>query len=218
MLANLVGTSVYEYFAYGIALGFAAGIAPGPLLVLVISETLKGNRKNGVMIAIAPLITDLPIVFISIFLLSHFSGSDFILGILSITGGLFLIYMAIQNLKFTDYHKHQDPKYKKSILFGAITNALSPHPYIFWFSIGAPTYVRAMEHSTLSSICFVAGFYLLLVGSKIIVAVISERVGGFIKSATYLIVMRFMGVVLFLLSFLLLYEGIIMLYNFIKYN
>ena len=32
-----------DYLIMGITLGFAAGISPGPLLVLVMSETIKYN-------------------------------------------------------------------------------------------------------------------------------------------------------------------------------
>jgi threonine/homoserine/homoserine lactone efflux protein len=35
-----------EFLSAGMLLGLAAGFAPGPLLVLVISETLKHNIKR----------------------------------------------------------------------------------------------------------------------------------------------------------------------------
>lgn len=50
-----------EFLISGIVFGLAAGVAPGPLLALVFSETLKYGKKEGVTVAISPLITDLPI-------------------------------------------------------------------------------------------------------------------------------------------------------------
>ena len=46
-----------------LVLGLAAGFAPGPLLVLVISETLQHSTRAGIKVAFAPVITDLAIVF-----------------------------------------------------------------------------------------------------------------------------------------------------------
>jgi threonine/homoserine/homoserine lactone efflux protein len=55
-----------EFLSAGTLLGLAAGFAPGPLLVLVISETLRHNIKAGIKVSIAPLITDVPIILISL--------------------------------------------------------------------------------------------------------------------------------------------------------
>ena len=52
-----------QILAMGTFLGLAAGFAPGPLLTLVISETLQHDIKSGVKVALAPIITDLPIIF-----------------------------------------------------------------------------------------------------------------------------------------------------------
>jgi threonine/homoserine/homoserine lactone efflux protein len=42
--------------------GLSAGLSPGPLMTLVIAETLKRGIPAGIRIAVAPLITDLPII------------------------------------------------------------------------------------------------------------------------------------------------------------
>ncbi len=47
-----------DYLITGITFGFVAGISPGPLLALVISETIKHNHKEGIKIALSPLLTD----------------------------------------------------------------------------------------------------------------------------------------------------------------
>jgi len=46
----------------GAALGLSAGLSPGPLLALVIVQTLTYSVREGVKVAAAPLVTDLPIV------------------------------------------------------------------------------------------------------------------------------------------------------------
>lgn len=53
----------------GILLGLSGGLAPGPLLTLVASETLRHGARAGVRVALAPLLTDLPIVLATVSLL-----------------------------------------------------------------------------------------------------------------------------------------------------
>ena len=59
-----------DLFWIGIGLGLAAGISPGPLLTLVISTTLERGFRAGTRIAIAPLITDAPIIVVTLLILS----------------------------------------------------------------------------------------------------------------------------------------------------
>ncbi|MCD6225405.1 MAG: hypothetical protein J7K32_07820 [Deltaproteobacteria bacterium] len=55
------------FLTAGTILGLSAGLIPGPLLTLVISETLRHNIKAGIKIAVAPLLTDLPIIGLTFF-------------------------------------------------------------------------------------------------------------------------------------------------------
>jgi len=55
----------------GIVMGLTAGFSPGPLSTLVITQTLRHGLKEGVKVAVAPLMTDLPIIAASLLLLSR---------------------------------------------------------------------------------------------------------------------------------------------------
>ena len=81
-----------SFLTSGILFGLAAGISPGPLLTLVISETLRHNRKQGIIVAIVPAVTDLPIVLLSVFILAKLSSFNLVLGAISILGALFIGY------------------------------------------------------------------------------------------------------------------------------
>ncbi len=65
----------------GAALGAAAGLSPGPLQALVLSESLRHGRREGVKASIAPLLTDIPIVIVSLGLLSRVAALDTVMGI-----------------------------------------------------------------------------------------------------------------------------------------
>lgn len=174
----------------------------------MISETLKGNKFNGILIALVPLITDLPIVLISIYLLKSIADTAYIFGPLSILGGLFLLYLGIQNLKFVPKDVKTKNSYRSSIKYGVFTNFLSPHPYLFWITIGAPAFIKAGDSGTIHSYLFVLGFYVLLIGAKITVALISNSIKGFLSSKSYQTIMKLIGIVLIFYGILLIYDGL----------
>ena len=87
------------YLITGITLGFAAGISPGPLLVMVITETIKYDKKQGIKMALVPLVSDLPIVLFSVFVVYKISNSNTLLSIIAFLGAIFLIYLAFENIK-----------------------------------------------------------------------------------------------------------------------
>ncbi|MES9860524.1 MAG: hypothetical protein ABW157_19515 [Candidatus Thiodiazotropha sp. LLP2] len=75
----------------GIVLGLSAGFSPGPLLTLVISETLQHDIRAGIKVAVAPIITDLPIIIFSLFIINEISGLYNILGLISLLVGWTLL-------------------------------------------------------------------------------------------------------------------------------
>ena len=91
------------FLSAGVVLGLYAGFPPGPLIALVISQTIKHGPKKGVKVAFAPLLTDFPILLISTFLLNRLSNYRMILGIVSLLGGLFLVYLAYTSIVHTTY-------------------------------------------------------------------------------------------------------------------
>ena len=88
-----------EFLTMGLVLGLSAGLAPGPMLTLVISETLRHNLGAGIRIALAPLFSDLPIIVLAIWILSQLSQFEFILGCLSLLGGAVVFYMGVESLR-----------------------------------------------------------------------------------------------------------------------
>jgi threonine/homoserine/homoserine lactone efflux protein len=68
----------------GLSLGLGAGLAPGPLLALVIRSTLEDDIAAGIRVALSPLVTDLPIIVLAVVLAS--SLPEPALGALGIAG------------------------------------------------------------------------------------------------------------------------------------
>lgn len=201
----------FELLLSGLVMGLAAGISPGPLQALVIGETIRHDRRMGVRVAMAPLITDIPIVLLSLFLLSRMAGYRSALGGVSLAGAAFIGYLACESLRTRGLDTEAIPQRPRSFRRGLVANALSPHPYLFWITVGAPVVIRAGRSSLAAALLYILGFYLLLVGSKVAVVFLVDRSKVWIQGRVYVWIIRGLGVVLVIFAFLFLRDGLRML-------
>jgi threonine/homoserine/homoserine lactone efflux protein len=197
-----------NFLTIGIILGLSAGFAPGPLLTLVISETLQHDIKSGVKVALAPIITDLPIIILTLFILAKLSNFHNILGIISLTGGFFILFMGYESIRTKGVELNLQETKPQSLTKGILANALNPHPYLFWFSVGAPTMTKAMRQNIIAPLAFISSFYALLVGSKILLAILVGKSKSFLGGNVYIYTMRFLGLILCVLAFALFRDGL----------
>jgi threonine/homoserine/homoserine lactone efflux protein len=199
---------VIAFLSAGIALGFYAGFSPGPLLALVISQTIRHGSKEGAKVALAPILTDVPIILVSTLLLVHLSGYKLILGVVSISGAVYLGYLACASVRTRGVEGNVDEGVPYSLIKGAIVNGLNPSPYLFWITIGAPVILKGLGVSYIAPVLFVGSFLGCLVGSKVLLAVIAGKSRHFLTGRTYLYVMRALGVVLLVFAFVLFKDGL----------
>ena len=196
-----------ELLIAGITLGLYAGFSPGPLLILLISQTLKHGYKEGVKVAFAPLITDLPIIIITVIFLSLISSYSYILGIISIFGGLYLLYLAYESFKTKDLKEELELEEPKSLKKGVTVNFLNPNPYLFWITVGGPIIITVYMTNALSILVFITGFYALLIGSKIVLAYAAGKSRGFITGKLYIYIMRIVGAFLVIFALYFFNQG-----------
>ena len=156
----------------GLSLGFGAGISPGPLLTLVMTTTLQRGLLAGIRVALSPLVTDAPIILLCVLVLTSLPAS--FASIVSLIGGLFVIYLGIDGLREA---RHATLEIKitpdsgaRDLLRGAMVNALSPHPWLFWLGVGAVKVTDAWKQSPANAFAFLFGFFLLLIGCKVLIA------------------------------------------------
>lgn len=159
---------------FGLTIGWAAGISPGPLNLLVVQSALRSGATAGALVAIAPLVTDAPIVALSLLVAS--TVSDGVLTVMSIAGGLYLIWLGIAELRSAG-EAGIDSAPGSHLKRGVIANLLSPHPWLFWLTVGGPTTVRAWERTPSAAVGFIVGFFVVLVGVKVVIAIVAARAG-----------------------------------------
>jgi threonine/homoserine/homoserine lactone efflux protein len=195
---------VIEPLATGILFGLSAGLAPGPLLALVISQTLRHGPRQGARVAMAPLVTDLPIVVLCVLLVGTMAGSSGPLAVISLVGSAFVAWLAWETWRAQppgDTAPGPTAPAPRSWSRGAAVNALSPHPWLFWIAVGAPTLLAAYATGGLPAAgAFVVGFYSCLIGSKVGIAVAVGRARGRVAGRGYRATMRILAALLALFA------------------
>jgi len=200
---------VLELLATGMVLGLAAGFAPGPLLALILAQSIRFGTREGLKVSAAPLLTDLPIVATATALVvAAATTADALLGAISLAGAVFVAYLGVESIRTTGVQAGRPEEVPRSWARGALVNVLSPHPYLFWITVGAPTLIRAWGEGPLAAAAFLAGFYACLVGAKMLLAVIAGRSGGRLRGGAYRAVMAVLGALLLVFAVRLAAEGL----------
>jgi threonine/homoserine/homoserine lactone efflux protein len=193
--------------ASGFLLGLFCGLAPGPLLALVLAQTLRHGAREGCKIALTPLMTDAPIIALALALAAKLAQLHLVLGIVSIAGGAFVLCLAWDGFRPVRVAAEAPAEQPRSWFKGILTNLLNPHPWLFWMTVGAATLAKAMAQSWLAAAAFLCGFYLLLVGSKVLVVMLAARSRDLLAGRLYRVVMRVLALLLAFFAFLLFREG-----------
>ncbi len=185
-------TALSAAFVYGLT----GGLTPGPLMTLVISQTLRHGAREGIKTSLAPLITDGPIIGLLLLFLGRIAAIRPLLGGIAIAGVVFLLYLAWESWNAAPPSATVAVAAPRSIVRGALVNFLNPSPYLFWLTVGTPMLVKAWKHSALAAALFVVVFFGCLVGSKIVLASILARSRERIIGRWYTPVMRTLAVLL----------------------
>jgi threonine/homoserine/homoserine lactone efflux protein len=198
---------IIDYFGRGSLLGLAAGFSPGPLTVLVIGETLRHGLRAGLQVAIAPILTDIPIILLTLLILEKALDTPVVFGSISLAGGAFLLWLGYGSLRTRGMEIQAGALESRSIRKGIAINLLNPNPYVFWVSVGTPTIFSALETSALHAAAFLGSFFFFIVGSKALLARIADGSRTFLKSSAYRWIMRLLGLLLIVYALMLIQAG-----------
>lgn len=182
-----------------LVLGLSAGLSPGPLLTLMLSETLQNGVRAGLMVALAPVITDLPIILLALGLHAILPHGFFLEIILGLGGGTYLAWLGLKGLKPQaplSRHLALSSSAMPSLRRAVVVNLLNPNPYIFWITIGAPAITELGQRTAAGAALFLVLFYALLIGSKAVVAALTGRGASFLDARSYVLTLRILSLIL----------------------
>lgn len=157
------------------------------------------------MIALAPLIADIPIVIAILILLDQLP-SAFLRGV-SLVGSAFVLYIAWRLWKQwrskTSTGPSIDPPPSGGLWRGMLMNVLSPGPYTFWTLVNGPLLLSALRISWGHGGAFLLGFYGAMIASLVGIAALfhqaqrlGPRVVRLLTLASIIILVVFGGVLL----------------------
>jgi threonine/homoserine/homoserine lactone efflux protein len=199
---------VIPLLSTAIVLGATSGLSPGPLLTLVVAESFRGGFRSGAAVAIAPIVTDAPIVLLMLALAHELSSMDSVIGALYLAGSGYLAYLAIEIFRIKGMEVAAASNARASFIKGVVANLLNPAPYVFWLTVGAPMLLQAKDISWAVVLAFLVFFYGLLVGMKLLLAVLVGKNRHLLEGKNYKAVMRLMGSLLVLFAAIFLKSGV----------
>ena len=201
---------MWLYVLQGIGFGFAAAVQPGPLQTYLISQTLAKGWKRTLPAALAPLLSDGPILALCLLVLSQVP--HWFQRFLYIAGGLFVLYLAYGAYKSWKNFESNIPSpqtgRQQSVLKAALINTLNPNPYIFWSLVTGPILLAGWRQTPVYGLGFVGGFYVaIILGFCTVIIVFSSarRLGPKMNRA----LLGISSIALFCFGLIQLWKGIL---------
>lgn len=154
-----------SYIIFGISFAFAAAVQPGPLQTFIISQTLAKGWRSTLPVSFAPLISDIPIFLLIIFLLNNMPEN--FINLLRVAGGLFLLYLGYSSFKtwqsFEEKNARENKSSQQTLFNAVIVNLLNPAPYLGWSLILGPLFLEGWKIAPVNGIALIISFYLTMI-------------------------------------------------------
>jgi threonine/homoserine/homoserine lactone efflux protein len=157
-------------FIKGLTLALTAVAIPGPSQAYLVSVALQAGWRRALWVAIAPIISDIPIVIGVLLVLNQMAAIvPSLIQIIQVLGGFLLLYIAWTSWKLV----------RSGVMFGAapegekpivleprqivtqavLVNLFSPGPYLFWTTVNGPILLGGLQESIFHGLAFLVGFY-----------------------------------------------------------
>lgn len=134
-------------------------------MVYLISQTITHGFQKTWVTAFAPLISDGPIITLTILVLVQMP--TWLQRELNLVSGIFILYLAFGSYRqwrsFTGLDGGNAQNGSQSVLKAALMNALSPMPYIYWSLVTGPILITGWRENPAHGIAFLIAFYTILI-------------------------------------------------------
>jgi threonine/homoserine/homoserine lactone efflux protein len=151
---------IIQIFFGSLIVAFSGALMPGPMLTLVIASVAQKGFWTAVFIVIGHSILELLIV-ISFYLgVLKYLDNPLVIEIISIVGGVFLIYMAVSiivsiarkkiKLDLDARTAAKNLGTKNTFIItgkGILISLANPYWYVWWLTIGATFMIKSVQHS-----------------------------------------------------------------------
>ena len=152
-----------EYPFIGCGFAFAAVVQPGPLQAFLVSRVAATGWRRTLPACLAPLISDVPIALLILFVLGQLSEKT--LHILRGSGGgllLYFAYVALRQWRQPDALDRQRSA-PRTLFDAVLVNLLNPNPYLGWSFVLGPAALAAWHKHPSHAVVVVGSFYCTMV-------------------------------------------------------
>ena len=170
---------MWLYLILGMGYGFAAAVQPGPFQTYLVSEALGKGWRRTLPAALAPLISDGPIIILALLVLSRVP--DWLQRFLHVAGGLFVLYLAYgAAVAWRDFGRKDRTtaaQAPRSVVKAAVVNVLNPSPYIYWCLVTGPILLAGWREAPAAGLAFLVSFYATIVMSLSAIIIVFGAAG-----------------------------------------
>ena len=149
------------YLVLGATYAFAAAVQPGPYQAYLVSEALTHGWRRTLPAALAPVLSDVPIILSVLFVLSVLAPAVTLA--LRCAGGVFLLYLAWR--AYRTWQRYQAAADRgaaavgRSVLSAAAINLLNPNPWLGWSLVMGPLLLKGWRESPTHGLALLVAFY-----------------------------------------------------------
>jgi threonine/homoserine/homoserine lactone efflux protein len=195
----------------GVSLGFLAAVQPGAFQTYVINAALSLGWRRGIVAIFAPLIADIPIILVVVFVLGQVLPPVAKV-LLRIVGGLFLLWLAFVTWKqlrtgITIGGEATQSAGQATLKRAVLMILLSPGPYIAWSTFNGALLLQGLEQSPLHAVAFLAAFYVTFLTLLALIVVVFDRLRRLDERVTRA-VLRLTVLILVVFGLLLIVQGL----------
>jgi threonine/homoserine/homoserine lactone efflux protein len=159
---------MFGYLVLGITYAFAAAVQPGPFQSFLISQTFSRGWRQTLPAALAPLVSDGPIILLVLLVLSQVP--PWLQSGLQLGGGIFLLYLAYGAWK--SWRSYQPPAATlpaaghQTLVKACLVNLLNPNPYLAWSLVMGPLLLKGWAEAPVNGLALLVGFYVTMIACQ----------------------------------------------------
>jgi threonine/homoserine/homoserine lactone efflux protein len=161
-----------KYLIMGASFGLAAAVQPGPFVALLTSQAAKHGYRRTLPATLAPLLSDGPIIVITLFVLTELP--IWFTQWMRLAGGAVTLYMAFGILRtaLAPESAATAPPASQNLFKAALINFFNPNPWLSWSVILGPILAQAWRESVTHAAALVGSFYGVMIPGLALVVVI----------------------------------------------
>jgi len=191
----------------GFLIGLGIAVTPGPILLLIISETLRRGYRAGLLVIMSPITVDLCfMVPLALTIQTLLTSKPFQI-VIGLAGGAYLTWLGYTTLRTaitknranlnqikmdTKSFRSTFDSYKK----GVAVHFLNPFAYAFWITIGGLMLTRGFQYGILGPMAFLVGMYFGIIIIELAWVYFSSKGKLIFNQTAYKILLAISGLIL----------------------